>query len=72
MKDALNATLVVARQQYEELVRLVSVERLCELQLGENAKRKRVEVLLESLNNALVTRHFRFKTVMTPRIQFQL
>lgn len=55
MNDALNATLVVARQQYEELVQLVSVKQLRELQLGEDAKRKRVEVLLESLNKALTT-----------------
>lgn len=55
MNDALNATLAVARQQYEELTRLVSVGELRELQLGEGAKRKRIEVLLEALNKALTT-----------------
>ena len=55
MNDTLNATLAVARQQYEELTRLVPVHDLRELRLGEGAKRKRVEALLESLNKALST-----------------
>lgn len=55
MNNALNATLAVARQRYEELMRLVPIHELRALQLGEDAKRKRVEVLLESLNGDLIT-----------------
>ena len=55
MKDTLNARLAVARQQYEELIRLVPIHDLRELQLGEDAKRKRVEVLLKSLIKSLTT-----------------
>ena len=64
MNDALNATLAVARQRYEELTRLVPIHELRALQLGENAKHKRVEALLESLNKDLTTieRELRMET----------
>lgn len=55
MNNTLNATLAVARQQFEELTRLVSIDELRALQLNDGAKRRRIEALLESLNKALAT-----------------
>lgn len=55
MNDALNATLAIARQQFEELMCLVSLDELRALQLGEHAKRQRIETLLDSLNKVLNT-----------------
>ncbi|OFZ66059.1 MAG: hypothetical protein A2V79_10640 [Betaproteobacteria bacterium RBG_16_56_24] len=55
MNNALNATLAVARQQFEELTHLIPQEELRSLNLGEGAKRQRIEALLEALTKALST-----------------
>ena len=55
MNNVLNAALAVARQKFEELMCLLSLEDLRSLQLGEGAKRLRIEALLEALNKGLGT-----------------
>lgn len=64
MNNALNATLAAARQLFEELTHLISLEELRSLNLGEGAKRQRIEALLEALTKALATieRMFRAET----------
>lgn len=53
MNDNLNRKLASAKQQYEELTHLIPLSDICDLKLGEGAKRKRIEFLLKSLNDTL-------------------
>jgi hypothetical protein len=55
MNNALNITLAVARQQFEELMHLLPLEKLHSLNLGEGVKRQRIEALLEAITKSLVT-----------------
>lgn len=64
MNNILNAHLAIARQKFEELMRLRSLEDLRSLQLGEGAKRQRIKALLEALDKVLgaVERELRTET----------
>ncbi|MBK8743676.1 hypothetical protein [Propionivibrio sp.] len=55
MNNALNATLALARQKFDELTHLVSLDELQTFRLGDDAKRRRIEVPLGSLNKELST-----------------
>lgn len=49
MSENLNAAIAVARQQFNELTKLVSLEELKAFELGSGLKRQRIAALLESL-----------------------
>lgn len=62
MNNTLNMTLAIARQQFDELLRLVSIDELRDFKLGEKIKRNRIKELLESLNKALATIEVELRT----------
>ena len=53
MISKLNRATAVAQQHYDELVKLVSLDDIESGKLGTGAKRKRVEWLLEKLDQAI-------------------
>jgi hypothetical protein len=53
MNEHLNVTLALAKQAYEELIRLVPLSELEHSEFGSGAKRERVEELLKRLNGSV-------------------
>ena len=55
MSDTLNSTLALARQAYEELLRLLPLDELDRNEFGSGPKRERIAELLKKLNSTINT-----------------
>ena len=55
MSDTLNSTLALARQAYEELLRLLPLDELERNEFGSGPKRERIAELLKKLNSTINT-----------------
>jgi len=53
MPESISSTLAVAKQAFEELTQLVSLDELDQQEFGDGAKRSRVEQLLKTLHEAV-------------------